>query len=148
MPLAYGGETIKLHGYFMGLLEYKGRLISGKIYVSKKGDSIISWLHQRDLGVYLDPNSDPPILLRDNVNVVEEAKDDKFVQSLVDEFPNAFKKRVGCLKGYQHKIKLKNGGVPVCSKVRNVPLSVREDMEKETEKLKKGGIIEEVEGTE
>lgn len=30
-PLPYGGEPIKLHGYFLGLIEYKGRLFSGKI---------------------------------------------------------------------------------------------------------------------
>lgn len=50
-PRAYGGEPIKLLGHCCGLFEYKNRMINAKVYISQKGDSILSWFHQRDLGV-------------------------------------------------------------------------------------------------
>ncbi|KAJ1163089.1 hypothetical protein NDU88_003552 [Pleurodeles waltl] len=76
-PCAYGGEPIELHAYFIGFIEYERRYTMGKVYVSKKGGSIISWMHQKDLGVMLDPNSFLPIILRErpDVKLVKDEKD-------------------------------------------------------------------------
>lgn len=47
-----------------------------------------------------------------------------------------------------HHIRLVDGVKPVCSKVRNVPVAVREQVQSELERLKADGIIEEVEATQ
>ncbi|KAJ1205335.1 hypothetical protein NDU88_000770 [Pleurodeles waltl] len=150
-PCAYGGEPIELHGYFLGLLEYAQRFATGKVYVSKKGDSIISWWHQRDLGVMLDPNISPSIVLKELLCVREinnnEVNPD-FISTLRRDFRNLFSDKIGCMQGYSHKIKLFPGSVPFCSKVRSVPFSIRDDLQIELMKLKEQGIIEEVESTE
>lgn len=76
--------------------------------------------------MYLDPNSNPPILLNDKVCAVDCVDDLKF-DSLKCEFSDVFKKELGCMKRYQHKILLKKFSIPVACKVRNVPLAIRED---------------------
>ena len=157
-PKAYGGKPIDLLGYFQRLIKYKDRLVTGKIYVSKKGDSILSWWHQKDLYVILDPNSSPSIILKKRpesdmiTNIVESnlnsSDDEHFVRTICEEYPEVFSEKLGLLKGYEHHIMLKPNANPVTSKVRALPLAIKDEVKVELEKLIKAGIIEEVEGNE
>lgn len=147
-PFAYGGEPISIMGYFTGLIQYKDRSFSGKVYVSHRGDSILSWFHQRDLGVMLDPSNPNPIVLKEKVSNVSVGYDNLLEQRIKDRFSRLFRKKLGCLKGFKLKIELRHNFVPSCSKVRNVPLALRNEMKKELQKLLEGGIIEEVAGTD
>lgn len=110
-----------------------------------KGDSLISWFHQRDLHVFLDPNENPPVCLKElpPVSVVDHS-----TQDWIKVFPSVFGSDLGCFKNYVHRIILKKNVVPKVAKVRNVPLLVRESMKCELDKLLKKGIIQEVEATE
>ena len=100
----------------------------------------------------MDRNSEHPIVLKENFNVenveTSNISTDAFITQLCTEFPNVFKKGLGCLKDYIHNIRPIPNAKPVCSKVRSVPFAVREDMRHELQKLKADGIIEEIEGTE
>ena len=40
-PGGYGGTEIPMCGYFKGIIEYKGKVLKEKIYVSEKGDEIL-----------------------------------------------------------------------------------------------------------
>lgn len=103
-----------------------------------RGDSLISWIHQRELGVYLDPIESLAVRLREKVNLVKS--DQKY------ECSNVFKGGLGCLKEYNHFMMMKPGSIPRVSKVCNVPLKVREDIK--LKRLEKDGIVEKVEGSE
>lgn len=70
------------------------------------------------------------------------------IDSLKDKFPNVFRESLGCLKEFKVKIRFREGAQPSCAKVRSVPLAVKQEMEKELQKLKEGGIMEEVESTD
>lgn len=146
----YGGEPITLSGYFNGTVKFKGRCANGKIYVSDRGDALVSWTHQRDLGVILDPNESPSVILkpRGEALMLNEVESDNGGVMFQREFPLVFEERLGCLKGYAHKIVLKEGAIPVTSKVRGVPIRVKENMEVELKKLLDAGIIKEVEASE
>ena len=157
-PKAYGGKPIELMGYFEGSIRYKDRQVTGKIYVSKKGDSILSWWHQKDLYVMLDPNSVPSIVLKEKPEPLTVTKvtgsermignEEQFNETIYKDFPEVFSDKLGLLAGYEHHIILKPNAIPVSSKVRNLPLSIREEVRLELKNLIQAGIIEEVEGTE
>ncbi|KAJ1113559.1 hypothetical protein NDU88_001801 [Pleurodeles waltl] len=66
----------------------------------------------------------------------------------VEEFKEVFNEKLGCLTKYTHQIRLKEGSVPVASKVRPVPISLKEDVEREIKGLCVEGIIEPVESSE
>lgn len=100
----------------------------------------------------LDPNVFPPIRLREdfNTNVIFSVGSDSsenFMHMLKLTFPQVFCKTLGCLRDYVHHIRLVEGAKSVCSKVCNVPVAVREQVQSELELLKADGIIEEVEAT-
>ncbi|KAJ1130334.1 hypothetical protein NDU88_008687 [Pleurodeles waltl] len=143
------------------MLEYLGRIAVGKVYAAAEGNAIISWFNQLDLGEILDPNSDPLIQLREylDVKVVKVVKDEssdvaiKDVKGIAmskfcDEFTEVLERSLGCLKGYVHKIKMKEGSKPVVWKVRKVLYEIRKAVVKEMEKLEEDGVINKLKGTE
>ncbi|MPC59772.1 hypothetical protein E2C01_053800 [Portunus trituberculatus] len=52
------------------------------------------------------------------------------------------------IKGYQHRIVLKKEAALTCQKLRRVPLSIREEVSQEIEKLRESGVIEPIEASE
>ncbi|XP_069063748.1 retrotransposon-like protein 1 [Pleurodeles waltl] len=139
LPFSYGGKPIELKGYFKAKIGFKASEIVGKIYVPVVGDTILSWPHQKELGIILNPNAVPQVL-------VQEVSD--LERQLWSEYPEVFSSNVGCVKDYKHQIVLKKDALPVASKVRNVPMSIRGKVKQELERLKDSGIIEEVEAAQ
>ncbi|KAJ1193336.1 hypothetical protein NDU88_002634 [Pleurodeles waltl] len=66
IPGGYGGQTIDLRGYFEAEITYQSNIIRGKVYVPVKGDNVLSWPHQGDLKVILDPNSPSPVMTKED----------------------------------------------------------------------------------
>ena len=97
----------------------------------------------------LDPNDSPCLILKEfpSLSTIQEGQS-YFVQELCNEFPEVFHAELGCLRGFIHHIRLFPGAIPICSRVCSVPLTVKEDMLAELNKLKREGIIEEFESTE
>ncbi|KAJ1193480.1 hypothetical protein NDU88_002777 [Pleurodeles waltl] len=56
-PGGYRGIKIDLIGYTAMKIPFKGRETVGKVYVSKRGDNLLAWRHQKDLGIILNPNA-------------------------------------------------------------------------------------------
>lgn len=138
-PTGYGGTPIKMLGYFVSCIECNGRFTDAKIYVAENGDSLLSWTHQARLGVILNPSSKPHVQVQSIENV-----ENKFVK----KFEGLFKDTLGCLKGYNHQIKLKLGAKPFVAKVMRIPISVQEAVQREIDRLMNEGVIESVEATE
>ncbi|KAJ1167222.1 hypothetical protein NDU88_007615 [Pleurodeles waltl] len=154
VPGGYGGQTIDLRGYFEAEITFQTNKICGKVYVPVKGDSVVSWPHQRDLRVILDPNSPSPVMIKEDyvnslhrIDVLQVQKK-LLLPSLVEEFKEVFSGKLGYLTKYSHQIKLKKGSIPVASKVRPVPISLKDDVEKEIKRLCDEDIIEPVESAE
>ncbi|XP_078503492.1 fibrocystin [Lissotriton helveticus] len=138
-PGGYAGRPISMKGYFWNRIEYRDRTTVSKVYVSTVGDNILGWQAQKEMGVYLNPNSSPQILIQE----IREQKED-----LVTEFKEVFREELGCLKNYCHKIKLKENAKPVVAKVRKLPIAIQEEVRTELERLCKAGVIEPVEAME
>ena len=138
-PGGYGGQPIKMLGYFEAILAVGGKSTTGKVYVSEKGDNLISWPHQKTLGIKLDPNAFPQVQIKE-VEVSEN--------TYVRKFQSLFRNDLGCLKGYEHKIRLKNNCTPKVAKVRRIPMCLHEQVEKELNNLLDQNIIEEIQASE
>ncbi|KAJ1119798.1 hypothetical protein NDU88_007983 [Pleurodeles waltl] len=134
VPGGYGGQVIDLRGYFKAEITLKSNTICGKMYVPVKGDSVLSWPHQKGLRVILDPNSPTPVMIKDEyVNTLHgvcelAAQKEEFLPDFVEEYKEVFSEKFGCLKKYTHQIRLKEGSVPVAAMVRPVPISLKDDV--------------------
>ena len=69
----YGGSPYTIKGFFKAELKYKDRSDMDKVYVSKKGATILGWSAQSKL--VLDPTCNDPVLQTSNI---------------VDQFPEVF----------------------------------------------------------
>ncbi|KAJ1180606.1 hypothetical protein NDU88_005827 [Pleurodeles waltl] len=139
IPYSYGGKPIELQGYFEATITFRGNMITGKIYVPVIGDTILSWPHQKMLGIILNPNSIPQVLVQNVCSI----KDD-----IMGEFPDVFTSKVGCITGYKHRICHKEGVKPVVCKVRKIPFTLQDKVKSELQRLQSEGIIEEVEAAQ
>ncbi|XP_049526602.1 uncharacterized protein K02A2.6-like isoform X2 [Dermacentor silvarum] len=75
-----------------------------------------------------------------SVNVSDASK----VEAVKQKFPGGFSKQPGVVKNYQARIVLKQNCTPVFGKARNVPYALRDNVEKELERLQKSGVIRRV----
>ena len=64
------------------------------------------------------------------------------------EFEHLFSKELGTVKGFCHKVKVRASVQPVASKLRQLPLVIREQFSAEIQKLEAQGIIERVDSSE
>ncbi|KAJ1095977.1 hypothetical protein NDU88_001126 [Pleurodeles waltl] len=137
--ISYGGAKIEVVGYKVMKIQFRDRVTVGKVYVAKRGNNLLGWRHQRDMGIKLDPNSD------DQVMVVSNANDS---MEIFKEFPGVFSEKLGCLASFEHKIILKKNVTPVVHKVRRVPKLMLEPLKAELNRLVEAGVIEEIESSE
>ena len=72
-PGGYRGSPYTIQGFFKAELQYKDRSDMDKVYVSKKGATILGWSAQSKL--VLDPRCNDPVLQTSNI---------------VDQYPEVF----------------------------------------------------------
>ena len=72
-PGGYGGLPYTIQGFFKAELQYKDHSDMDKVYVSKKGATILGWSAQPKL--VLDPTCNDPVLQTSNI---------------VDQYPEVF----------------------------------------------------------
>ncbi|KAJ1176259.1 hypothetical protein NDU88_001541 [Pleurodeles waltl] len=77
-PVSYGGAKIDVVGYKIMKIQFRDKFTVGKVYVAKRGNNLLGWRHQRDMGIKLDPNS------KDQVMVVSEENNQL---EICQEFP-------------------------------------------------------------
>ncbi|KAJ1118046.1 hypothetical protein NDU88_006241 [Pleurodeles waltl] len=148
-PKAFGEHDIVMRGYFWDSLTFRGRTVRTKIYVAEKGRSLVGWKDLAKLGVVLVPGAEDPIVLRDDwVNYVQPEDLHEGLAEVLDEFDSVFENKVGCVRGFVHAIRLKEGAIPIKHKVRMIPLSVRGELKAVLDRLKVEGVIEEAGASE
>ncbi|KAJ1193962.1 hypothetical protein NDU88_003257 [Pleurodeles waltl] len=148
-PKAFGEHDIVMRGYFWDSLTFRGRSVRTKIYVAEKGRSLVGWKDLAKLGVMLVPGVEDPIVLRDDwVNYVQPEDLHEGLAEVLDEFDSVFENKVGCVRGFVHAIRLKEGAIPIKHKVRTIPLSVRGELKAVLDRLKVEGVIEEAGASE
>ncbi|KAJ1137773.1 hypothetical protein NDU88_004169 [Pleurodeles waltl] len=117
-PGGYQGESINILGYMEGDIQYDNRSVKGKVYISTDGPAILGWMHQSDLNIMIHPRAPNQVLV-----VADPTLDDVLVGA-----KNVFDKKLGCLRGYVHRVRVKPDAVPTQHRLRRVPLSVRDDL--------------------
>ncbi|KAJ1106322.1 hypothetical protein NDU88_003723 [Pleurodeles waltl] len=148
-PKAFGEHDIVMRGYFWDSHTFRGRTVRTKIYVAEKGRSLVGWKDLAKLGVMLVPGAEDPIVLRDDwVNYVQPEDLHEGLAEVLDEFDSVFENKVGCVRGFVHAIRLKEGAIPIKHKVRTIPLSVRGELKAVLDRLKMEGVIEEASASE
>lgn len=111
-----------------------------KLYVVKEGPSVLGWKDQRKLNILLNSNSTEQFLM------ACEGKDTR--KWVLDEFPSVFNGKIGKLRGFTHRIRLKSHATPKIHRAHNIPFIVKGEVEMELEKLGESCIIEPVEALE
>ncbi|KAJ1082297.1 hypothetical protein NDU88_002465 [Pleurodeles waltl] len=113
-PKAFGEHDIVMRGYFWDSLTFRGRTVRTKIYVAEKGRSLVGWKDLAKLGVMLVPGADDPIVLRDDwINYVQPEDLHEGLAEVLEEFDSVFENKVGCVRGFVHAIRLKEGAIPI-----------------------------------
>lgn len=138
-PESFTGESIDIIGYRWLSFAFKGRCARGKLYVAKSGPSVLGWHDQGNVHI-LDPNSVEKVLVVDETASIEK--------EMGNTFPNVFKKELGTLERFEHKIILKQDAVPKIHKMSMIPIMLRDEVEKELKKLKEMDVIESVESSD
>ncbi|XP_037517802.1 uncharacterized protein K02A2.6-like isoform X2 [Rhipicephalus sanguineus] len=125
---SYGGNMIKHIGKFSALIEIGDRKACAEFFVVKKDHSTI-------LG--LDTSEKLGIVRRavDSVTTND-------TEEITKEFPRLFH-GTGCAPR-EYKIELHRDAVPVVQPARRVPLSLREPLRTELDRMEKEGIIQKV----
>ncbi|XP_036340172.1 uncharacterized protein LOC118749483 [Rhagoletis pomonella] len=75
-----------------------------------------------------------------NINKVN-AQNHNSISDIINEFPEVFEERVGCVPEIEITLQLRKGSKPVFYKEREVPYALRDSVEKELEELEASGII-------
>lgn len=140
-PIAYGGKSIDVLGEFQAELCFKDSSAQSIVYVAKDDTCLLGWHDQGKLGIVLDPNDPLQVILRKDLTRVLSIRETKWKSN----FPDVFNDKLGLIKGFKHKIVLKDGAQPIIHKVRKVPLALKEALKLELEKLCTNDIIEPIE---
>ncbi|KAJ1211759.1 hypothetical protein NDU88_007115, partial [Pleurodeles waltl] len=138
-PKGYNRDPIYLKGMFTGIISFKGRSTVGKIYVVEDGSSLLGWQHQKELGIKLDLNNPDQVICVESLNSGEP---------FIHEFPEIFSGKLGLLKNFQHKIKIKPRAKAVAHKTRPIPHLLKNAVKEELNRLENLGIIQPVDCSE
>ncbi|XP_078533910.1 gypsy retrotransposon integrase-like protein 1 [Lissotriton helveticus] len=153
LSVAFEGSRINLLGYFWAEISIFNKVIKGKVYVAKRGINVLDLIHQAEFGVTIKPGLPNPVFIEEcNIPHSMSSPSVPVCNILNDKlwelkFKKVFEDRLGKITNFQHFIKVKDGITPVKHKLRNVPLSIREDLSKHLKSLCEQGIIEKVEST-
>ncbi|UYV70300.1 hypothetical protein LAZ67_7002469 [Cordylochernes scorpioides] len=129
---AYGQDRpLPCYGYFNAVISWKENSISEEIYViDKKVESLLGGKASFELGIIK------------RVNHVNESMSTN-IETLVQEHEHLFH-GLGTIKGYSHKVTLKDNYRPIAQRCRRIPYAMVEAVNQELDKMIENGIIEEV----
>ena len=129
---SYSGEIIRTLGVFNGEIELGKQVARCRLFVVENGRSLLGRDALRRLGVKIDCVGNKCV-----VNKVE-----------TQENCGVFSEKLGKVVGFEHVVKEKKNVRPIQQKVRRLPMAVRENVQKEIEKLQELDVIEQIEASE
>lgn len=127
-----GGNPIAVKGCLRANVAFGGRTTNRKIYIVYQGSAVLG----RDLFRALRMQ-----VINGQVTQALSTQSHYAVESVTVE-------KLGCAKGFIHKVKVRPDVKPVQQKLRRLPFSVREAVSKELKKLVDLDVIEPVESSE
>eukprot|EP00057_Strongylocentrotus_purpuratus_P015142 XP_011669616.1 PREDICTED: uncharacterized protein LOC105440782 [Strongylocentrotus purpuratus] len=69
-------------------------------------------------------------------------------RDIEQEFPTLFATGLGKARNFKHRVKVKADHAPVQQKLRRLPLSVKDKVSQELERLEKEGVVEQIDSSE
>ncbi|XP_055918925.1 uncharacterized protein K02A2.6-like [Eupeodes corollae] len=136
----YGGEEIKVYGKIECECEYQGKNKKLEVYITEPGRSaLLGRDFATEFGLILS--------LRNSIEVHKVTKSiESKIGELETKFANVFDNKMGKFKHEKINLKMKNETVsPVFIKPRNLPYALKENVEKEIDRLTAEGILTPVE---
>lgn len=129
----YGGSRLNTLGTVQLLCEIRGRTQEIMFHVVEKGSSpLIGLTLIKKLGLLV------------KIHEVSAGPVVKNNDSIIDEFKDVFEGKLGVIKGYKYKFKLKSGYQGKIEPCRNVPFKVYHTYKKELDKLEELDILEKI----
>ena len=132
---SYSMNRIDVLGSFKASVSYKDESFVTDIHVVKQGVSILGLdlIHKFKMNIdchqlQVNHTADYPSSLPADLN----------------EFQDLFSPGLGRVKGFEHKIRVQEDAVPTQAKLRRLPLSVRDAVSAELQKLENEGVIERI----
>ncbi|XP_064464895.1 uncharacterized protein LOC135376222, partial [Ornithodoros turicata] len=124
----YGGTPLEVIGQGQVAVEYNGQ--------------------RKVLQIIVVPGDKPALLGRDwieslgvDLNSIHEVHTELAPDSLVRRYASVFSPGLGLIRGFQAKLVLKEGSLPVFCKARPVPYAIREPVREELKDLLADGVL-------
>ena len=135
MLRTYTGEVMPVLGKMAASVKYKSNQPEALELTVVEGDGPTllgrDWLHR----IRLDWKQ---------VGVVSAQDLPDSVRQLCEKYPDIFKAELGTVRSFKASIKVEEGAKPKFVRARSVPYSMREEVEKELERLVAEGALEPV----
>ncbi|XP_041360993.1 uncharacterized protein K02A2.6-like [Gigantopelta aegis] len=124
---------------------HKGQVSQGTFYIVQSGTSLLGKDIIQTLDIGIHGGSLTCFATRGNASSDEPTSDSV---SIPDRFPQLFSDKIGKVKGFKHKIKVRSDVKPVQQKLRRLPFAVRNAVSAELKKLENSDIIERIDASE
>ena len=129
---AYGGSPLTVAGVISTTVETEdGRRCQGCLYVVDGGTALLGRDLQRSLHISVKDGS--------AVCAVAAGAEDRSVGEATSDLPP--------IKGFVHRVQLRDDAVPVQQKLRPLPFALREEVKRHLQELEDQQIIERVDGS-
>lgn len=135
---SYSDHSIQPVGKISVTATFNGKQIQDAIYIVPPGHSPLlgrSWI--RGLGIELKEIDKTMNLTSLPVSIYSITT----LNNVIDEFPNIFEEKVGCVPKFEVNLELRPNVKPIFTRERVVPYSLRARVEKELDSLESAGII-------
>lgn len=133
----YSKTCITNVGYFTATVRYNNTTAPVTFYVTTEGSSLLGLDAIKDLCV----NIHGATLSCSQVSTTAASS---IPSNAPSEFQHLFTQDLGLVKGYRHEVKRRPGIPPVATKLRRLPLLLREQVAHELSRLERSGVIERV----
>ncbi len=130
--VSFGGDPIEVKGCLPASISYGGHCTTTHLYIVQNGSAVLG----RDLFTGLS------LQLCDGQVSTDQCT--RTASSIDAKSEN----RLGCARGFMHRVHLRSGVQPVQQKLRRLPFSIRNEVSMELQKLVKQDVIEPVDASE
>lgn len=153
---SYNASEIKMLGYIIVNVNYKGVTKQLKLYVVPEGGPPLlgrQWLNELKINII---NNEAVNQITVKLNEVTSTNkidsnvcnNEKLLDSLIVQYKSVFDNQLGKLKNCQAKLYLKEDSVPVFCRARPLPFSMKARVENELERLCSEGILTPIDHSE
>lgn len=122
------------------MVTYKGRTIPLVLYIANHGTTLLGLDGVAAFKLQIDG-----FMQQCMETTLESTKTEEVIRN---EFPQLFAPGLGLTKGYMHLVKVRKEVQPVATKLRPLPLAVREEVSTELQRLLQLDVMEPITASE